>query len=140
MKVTSATTNIKATPEKIWAILTDGPNIPQWDKSAERIEGNIALGGKVTAYTKLSPGRAFPVTVTEFVPGRRMVWAGGMPLGLFTGVRYFILEPKSDGSVDFTTREEFSGPLLPLMQGSLPDMNQVFKDYVAGLKARAEAG
>jgi hypothetical protein len=25
------------------------------------------------------------VKVTEFVPGQRMVWSGGMPLGLFKG-------------------------------------------------------
>ena len=62
MKVHSASTNIKAAPNKIWTILTDAPNYPAWDPWAIRIEGNIAPGGKVTAYTKLSPERAFPVT------------------------------------------------------------------------------
>ena len=137
MKTDSASINIKATPEKIWSIITDGPNYPAWDKSADRIEGRIESGGKVTAYTKLSP-RAFPVKVTTFEPGRKMVWTGGMPLGLFTGVRTFNLAPKGDGTVDFTIREDFSGPLLGMMQGSLPDMTQVFKDMVQGLKERAE--
>src|SRR5215467_9784639 len=79
MKVHSANTNIKATPDKIWTILTDGPNYPKWDPWATRIEGNIVAGGKVTAYTKLSPDRAFPVKVSEFEPGRKMTWTGGMP-------------------------------------------------------------
>ena len=95
-------------------------------------------GGKVTAYTKLSPDRAFPVKVTEFVPGRKMTWTGGMPLDLFKGVRTFVLDPQQDGSVDFTVREEFTGPLLPMFAGSLPDMTQPFQDFVDGLKARAE--
>jgi hypothetical protein len=102
-----------------------------------RIEGTIAAGEKITAYTKLS-SRSFPVKVTEFVPGKKMTWTGGMPLGLFTGVRTFTVVPKADGSVDFTTREEFSGPLLGMMAGSLPDMTQVFKDMVDGLKTQAE--
>jgi hypothetical protein len=40
--------------------------------------------------------------------------------------------------VDFTIREEFSGPLLPLMAGSLPAMTETFRNFVAALTARAE--
>lgn len=140
MKSFSATANIKASKETIWGILTDAPNYPAWDPSAIRIEGTIAPGQKVTAYTKLNPKRAFPATVTDFAPGQRMSWVGGMPLGLFKGVRTFTLVSKGDGSVDFTLREEFSGPLLPLIGRSIPDMTKTFQDFVAGLKARAERG
>ena len=62
-----------------------------------------------------------------------------MPLGLFKGVREFILDPKKDGSVDFTVKEVFTGPLLPMFAGSLPDMTQPFQDFVDGLKTRAES-
>lgn len=138
MKTYSATANIKASPDRIWQILTDGANYPTWDPWAIRIEGKIAAGEKVVAYTKLSPDRAFPVKVTTFEPGRKMVWTGGMPLGLFTGIREFILSPKGDNTVDFTVREQFSGLMLPLMARSLPDMTQPFQDFVNGLKTRAE--
>lgn len=138
MKSFNATTTIKAPAETIWKIITDAPNYPAWDPWAIRIEGRIAPGETVTAYTKLSPKQAFPAKVTEFKPGQRMVWTGGMPLGLFKGERTFILNPKGDGSVEFTLREEFSGPLLPLFASSLPDMTKPFQDFVAGLKARAE--
>ena len=139
MKEYSASTRINASPEKIWAILTDASKYPQWDPVAEKIEGRIALGEKVTAYTKLSPGRGFPAKVTEFEPGRKMTWTGGMPLGLFTGIRTFTLVPQADGTVEFTLRETFSGPMLSLIGGSLPDMTEPFKGFVAGLKQRAEA-
>ncbi len=135
----SATTTIDASPETIWAILTDAPRYPEWDRGVERIEGRIALGEQITAFTKLSPGRAFPVKVTEFVPGQRMVWRGGMPLGLFTGERTFTLAPQSAGGVLCTVREVFSGPLLPLIRRSLPDMTTVFAEFVADLKTRAES-
>lgn len=138
MKVFSATTTIHASPEAIWAILTDPAGYPEWDPNAERIEGRIAAGEKITAYTRLSPGRAFPVTVTEFVPGKRMTWASGMPLGLFKGERTFTLAPRGNSATEFTVREEFRGPLLALIGGSIPDMTTPFEQFAAGLKARAE--
>lgn len=139
MRTFSATTNIHATPAVLWAILTDAAHYPEWDPWAIRIEGTIAAGQTITAYTKLSPDRAFPAKVTEFVPSQKMAWTGGMPLGLFTGVRTFTLAPQSDGTVTFTVREDFTGLLLPLFAKSLPDMTQPFQDFVQGLKKRAEA-
>lgn len=140
MKEFIASTTIKASPETIWAILTDAPGYPEWDPNVDRIEGRIAPGEKITAFTKLSPGRAFPVTVSEFVPGQKMTWTGGMPLGLFKGERTFTLSPQGNGTVKFTVRELFSGPLLPLIGRSLPDLNAAFEQFVAGLKQRAERG
>lgn len=140
MKSFSASANIKASPDTIWKILTDAPNYPTWDPGVLRIEGTIAPGQSVTAYTKMNPNRAFPAKVTEFVPGQAMTWVGGMPLGLFKGVRTFTLKPKGDNSVDFTLREEYGGPLLPMFAGSIPDLTKNFEDFVTGLKARAERG
>lgn len=139
MKEYSASTFIKASPDKIWAILTDASKYPEWDPVAERIEGKIAPGETVKAFTTLAPGRAFPAKVTEFEPGRKMTWTGGMPLGLFKGVRTFTLVPQGNGTVEFIVRETFSGPMLALIGGTLPDMTEPFKGFVAGLKARAEA-
>jgi hypothetical protein len=43
-----------------------------------------------------------------------MVWSRGMPLGLFKGVRTFTLA--ADGAATrFTMREEYTGPLLPMI-------------------------
>jgi hypothetical protein len=76
--------------------------------------------------------------VTEFEPGRRMVWSGGMPLGLFKGVRTFTISPQSDGVTTFTVREEYTGPLLPLIWRSMPDLEPSFRQFASGLKSRAE--
>ena len=138
MKVFQATTTIAAAPETIWALLTNAAGYPEWDPGVERIAGRIAPGEKITAYTKLSPGRAFPVTVTAFEPARKMMWASGMPLGLFKGERTFTLSPQSQGITQFTLREEFSGPLLALIGRTIPDMTATFEQFAAGLKGRAE--
>lgn len=138
MKEYKASATINASPETVWSILTDAPAYPKWDPYCDKIEGRIAQGEKIKAYSKLSPGRAFPVKVTEFEPGRKMTWQGGMPLGLFKGVRTFTLTPKS-GATEFTLREVFSGPMLALIGKSLPDMTKPFEEFAAGLKSRAES-
>ena len=139
MREYTAKTTINASAETIWSILTNAAGYPDWDPGVDRIEGTIAAGEKVTAYTKLSPGRGFPATVSEFVPGKKMTWSSGMPLGLFKGVRTFVLADKGDGAIEFTLREVFSGPLLGLIGRSIPDMTENFQQFVAGLKAQAES-
>ncbi|TMD68303.1 MAG: hypothetical protein E6I84_01910 [Chloroflexi bacterium] len=81
VKAYEASSTIAAKPDAIWAILTDGANYPSWDSGVERVEGRIAPGETIKVYVKVNPGRAFPIKVTEFQPGQRMVWSGGMPLG-----------------------------------------------------------
>lgn len=138
MKEYRAHTVIHQSPEKIWSILTDVGTYPEWDPYCDKIEGELALGKKIKAFSKLSPGRAFPVKVTELVPNRKMTWSGGMPLGLFKGVRTFTLTPAGEGT-EFTMHEVFSGPMLALIGGSIPDMSEAFREFAAGLKRRAEA-
>ena len=139
MKRFSATTTIAASPETIWAILTDATRYPEWDPTVDRIEGTIAPGNKITAYTKLSPGRAFPVTISTFEPARKMVWSGGMPLGLFRGDRTFLLTLQGETQTEVHVEEVFGGPLLPLIGRTLPDMDEAFAQFLAGLKQRAES-
>jgi hypothetical protein len=139
MREHSAATTIKASPDAIWAILTNAAAYPEWDPGVDRVEGRIAAGEKITAFTKASPGRAFPVTITEFVTGRKMVWSSGMPLGLFKGVRTFTLTPQGNGATQFTLREVFTGPLLSVIGRSIPDLTPTFEQFAAGLKSRAES-
>ena len=138
MKSYDATATIQASPETIWAILTDAPGYQAWDSGVERVDGRIAPGERIKVVSKANPGRAFPVKVTEFTPGQRMTWTGGMPLGLFKGVRTFTLSPQSDGATTFTMREEYTGPLLPLIWRSMPDLGPSFRQFATGLKQRAE--
>jgi hypothetical protein len=77
------------------------------------------------------------VKVTTFEPGSRLVFSGGMPLGLFKGVRTYSLTP-AGGSTSFRMREEYSGPLLGMMWRSMPDLAPSFKQFAQGLKQRVE--
>jgi hypothetical protein len=138
MKEFKASTTINAAPEKVWAILTDTPAWPEWDPYCIKIEGQVALGAKLKAFNKLSPNRAFGVKVTELSPNQKMIWSGGMPFGLFKGERSFTLRSAGGGKTEFTLHEVFSGPMLKLIGGSIPDMSDAFREFAAGLKKRAE--
>ena len=138
MKSYEAEAAIKASPERIWAILTDAAGFGEWDSGVVRVDGRIALGEKITVISKVNPGRAFPVKVVELVPNQKMVWSGGMPLGLFKGVRTYALARQADGTTKFTMREEYTGLMLPMIWRSIPDLGPSFQQFASGLKRKAE--
>ena len=137
MKHYEAGVVIAAPPEAVWEVLVDGPAYPSWDSGITAVDGPIVHGGKITVHTDISLDRAFPVTVSLDRP-RLMRWTGGMPLRLFRGDRRFTLVPTPDGGTRFTMREEYTGPLLPLIWPTMPDLASSFVQFTAGVKARAE--
>jgi uncharacterized protein YndB with AHSA1/START domain len=134
-----STATIQAPPEAVWAVLVDAAAWPSWDSGVTAVDGAIEEGRKITVRTEVSPGRAFPVTVTDLEPPRRMVFRGGMPLGLFRGERTYTLTPDGAGTA-FRMREEYTGPLLGLIWRSMPDLQPSFDRFAAGLKRRVENG
>lgn len=138
MKSYEAQATIKASTDQVWAVLVDGPHYPDWDSGVVSVEGTIAPGETIKVVSSVNPGRTFPVKVTVFEPGRSMTWKGGMPLGLFKGVRTFTLTPTEDGATRFEMVEVYSGPLLSMMWKSMPDLGPSFDRFASGLKKRAE--
>jgi uncharacterized protein YndB with AHSA1/START domain len=140
MKEFTTTATIRARAEAVWAILTDGPGYARWNPEINRVEGRIALGEKIKAHVVLHGGKVQPVTVrvTALEPPRRMVWTGGLPLGLFTGRRTFSLTPRDGGIVEFTMQVQLSGPLAPLIAKSLGNRQPDIDALAAGLKTWAE--
>jgi len=132
------TTPIRATPEKVWALLTDAAAYPTWNPTIEKVEGAIAPGGKITVYAQVAKGKGFPVKVVVFDAPKTMVWRGGAPLKfMFKGERRFELVP-GDGGVTFTMHEVFSGFMSGLIKVAMPDLQPTFDAFAAALKAAAE--
>lgn len=128
--------HINAPPSRIWALLTDAQGFPQWNSTVQSLEGTIAPGQRIKLFVKVAPGRAFKLTVSDFVPNQRMVWSDGN--FIFRGVRTYTLTPSAAGSTAFTMSEVFSGAMLPLIAGSLPDFGPEFEKFAADLKHAAE--
>ena len=134
-----ASSTIAATPERVWAVLIRGADWPNWDSGVASVDGAIAPGKKLKIQSKVAPGRTFPVKVTTFTAPGNLEFTGGMPLGLFTGVRTYTLAGDKSGGTLFTMREEYSGPLAGSIGKSIPDLNPSFRQFANGLKARVES-
>jgi hypothetical protein len=128
--------NIRAPAERIWNLLTDAKGFPRWNSTVTRVDGQIREGEQLRLHV---PGtdRTFTPKVSGVVPNERMIWTGGFS-PVFKGERRFELRPRDDGSTDFAMEERFSGLMLPLVRGSLPDFGPVFERYANDLKHEAE--
>ncbi|MDJ0664747.1 MAG: SRPBCC domain-containing protein [Acidimicrobiia bacterium] len=140
MTTYSVEETIAASPEAVWALLTDGSSIADWNTTIVSFEGDIVVGNGIKLVSTVNPKRAFKLNVAEMKAPHRMVWSDGMPLGLFKGVRTFTLSSVGDGSTRFEMVEEYSGLLEPLISRSIPDMTDSFREFAASLKQAAEAG
>ncbi len=120
----------------MWDVITDEGNLTVWASGITEIRGEIRNGGTIRIRTTSGGKRTFRLRV-EQRPGELMTWTGGMPLGLFTGVRTFTLTPQGT-MTHFKVREEFTGPLVPVIWKRMPDMQSTFIDFVNAVKGRAE--
>ena len=139
MKHFEASTDIAAPSQAVWDALIDVQGWPHWDSGVTAVDGTIALGAKIVIRSAAAEGRAFPVKVVELDPPNRLVFAGGMPLGLFHGVRTYSLAANSTGT-HVHMREEYSGPMLGMIWKSMPDLGPSFRQFVEGLRTRVESG
>jgi hypothetical protein len=132
----SAGINVKAKPDRVWALMTNAGDFARWNSTVKSIEGTIAAGQTIKLVATIAPARVFNLTINEFVPGKLMVWSEGN--AMFKGVRTYTVTPKPDGTTDFTMAEIYTGLMLPMIAGSLPDFGPVFEQYLADLKREAE--
>jgi hypothetical protein len=117
----TATTQIAAPPEQVWAMLTNFSSYPEWNPFVRRIEGDLQVGEKLTV--DLQPGESKPQTmrpaVVEVEPGRTFTWLGhvGLP-GVLDGRHTFTVEPAGAGT-RLVQHERLSGALAPLFRSML---------------------
>ncbi len=137
MRSYEAVTRIEASPGDVWALLTDVGGWRDWDSGVDRVEGRVALGERLTVYATMIRNRPFSVTVTELRPGEAMRWRGGLPFGAVIE-RTYSLDAQDDGGTVLAVREDHTGPLAGLLGRSTPDLNPSFRQFCAGLKAKAE--
>jgi hypothetical protein len=128
---------IDASPERIWALLTDATAFASWNSTVTTIGGTIALGQRLALRVPAAPDRVFKPEVIRFEPSSCMVWKDGMA-PFFRGVRTFRLASLPGGRTEFAMSEVLTGLMLPLAKKSLPDFGPSFETYAADLKRAAE--
>ncbi len=133
----SVSKSIAAPPDKVWQVLTDASKYTSWNSTIVKLDGTIALGQKIALISKDAPDKTFDLAVTTFDPGKHMVWEDGG--SMFLGVRNFTLLPAANGGTTFVMSETFSGGMLGMIEGSLPDFTKSFDTFAADLKTASEA-
>jgi hypothetical protein len=138
MRSFEAATRIGAPPDVVWEILTDVGSWRDWDSGVDRVDGRVALGERLTIHATMIRTRPFAVTVTEIRPREGMRWQAGLPFALALIERNYHLDAQDDGDTVLTVREDHTGVLAGLLGRRTPDLNPSFRQFCAGLKARAE--
>lgn len=132
----SATEQIAATPDQVWAPLVDIEGYSAWNPFMVRGSGVIAKGEVL----EISMGSMnFKPTVTEAREGESFEWLGQvLAPGVFDGRHRFDLETTASGTT-VTQSERFTGVLTPWLWKSLSSKTQAdFESMNRSLKALVE--
>lgn len=142
MKEIRTEINIKASAEKIWSIIMDFDQYPEWNPFILSIIGKAKVRErlKVTVQSAGSKPMVFKPQVTLFHRYEQFGWLGSLFIrGIFDGHHIFELKKISENETLFIHREEFSGILVTFLKKQLDnDTRAGFVAMNEKLKTQAE--
>jgi hypothetical protein len=134
---------IDAPPSRVWNVLTDFAQFPDWNPFVRHIEGEPRKGERLRVTIAPPGGRqmTFTPTVLAAETTQELRWLGRFLLpGIFDGEHYFKLEALQPGRSRLVHGERFSGLLVPFLRASLDKGTRAgFVAMNHALKKRVEA-
>jgi len=140
MRTISATVDIAATPEEVWAVLADLDAYRDWNPFIQSASGQLAEGATLTLRMVPAQGRAFSMRpkVLAARPGALLRWIGRLIMpGIFDGTHQFALEDLG-GQTRLTQSETFRGVLVPFTGKTITRTETDFGALNRALKKRVE--
>ena len=140
MRAISASIDIAAAPERVWAVLADLHAYPEWNPFIRSASGQLAVGARLTLRMVPTGGRAmtFRPTVLAARPGGLLRWIGRLVVpGIFDGTHQFALEDLG-GHTRLTQSETFRGALVWFTAKSITKTESDFRALNEALKQRVE--
>ena len=136
----SATIQIAATPEHVWAVLADLAGYPQWHPVYREVTGQLVAGSKLTI-TSTHPvtGREMTarVKVLAAEPATELRWASNV-LGISRSERSFTVTPGHDGTL-LVQAETYQGLLSRFPAKTRTRIQDAFESINQAIKQQAEA-
>lgn len=138
---------IRATPERVWAVISDIPGQAAWMVDVRRLEvtteqrSGVGTVVEVTSELFGQPLVKDTMLITSWEPPHRF---DVEHMGQFSGTGSFIVEPATGGSI-FTWIEDFKPPLGPLGDAGFaavvgPHLKRVFGRSLDNVRRLAEEG
>jgi hypothetical protein len=138
-----ASIEIPATPQQVWAVLTDTADYPAWNPFIVSSRGPLRVGATLTNVMHDATGNTtFTPTVEVVSSGRELRWIGRVgPGGIFDGEHTFTITQIRPGVVLLTQREDFTGVAVPFYEHWLhTDTLPMFGAMNAALAQRLTGG
>ena len=133
---------INATPQQVWAVLTDLESYKEWNPFIIEAKGKVVLGEKLAVSIKPQdkPWQFSPKVVVAD-SAREFTWLGKLwgIGGLVNGRHRFVIEDMGNGQVRLVQSESFKGILAWMMKGMEADTRKGFQKMNEALKQRVEA-
>ena len=145
MKEIHTEIEILASPESVWAVLTDFASFQYWNPFIRQISGNAQVGAKIEVHLQTSRGksRVYRPIITRVEPNHELRWLGKSFIpGILSGERIFTIEKNTtNNSVRFLHSEIFKGIGVSIAGDRLErDIRQGFDEMNSALKKRIEQG
>lgn len=141
-KIINTAITINARPEKVWAILTDFENYPNWNPFIKDITGEPKVGSKITVIITPPQGSTmtFKPTVLAFEQNKEFRWIGRLLFkGIFDGEHKFELTDNGNGTTTLNHSETFKGLLVGFFEKQLElNTKKGFEMMNESLKKKAE--
>ena len=131
---------IHASPQRVWAVLTDRAAYPRWNPFIVSSDGQLKPGATLINRMHDATGDTTFTPVLQVVdPGHELQWIGRVgPGGIFDGQHTFTIQQIRPGLVLFTQREDFTGVAVPFYEGHLhADTLPMFRAMNAALAQQA---
>lgn len=134
---------INATPEKVWAVLSDFAAFPTWNPFLKSLRGTPAVGASIEVLLQQpdSKGMVMRPTVLQYEANKELRWIGKLLFShIFDGEHAFMLKDNEDGTTTFMHYENFRGILVPFLKNMLEGKTRAgFELMNKALKERVEA-
>ena len=107
---------LKQTPDNVFAVLADLPNMPSWNHGVKKIEMLPPIDGKEASRQTLDGNMVMTIITTESTPPNHLVRTVGDAKGPFSGSWTYNIRPTDDGSeVSLTEDATVPNPVFRLM-------------------------
>jgi hypothetical protein len=138
-----STIDIDAPVERVWLIVTNFAAYPKWNRSMQRICGELISGARMDIDVPVLGRRRFTFKGKVLVvqPEREFQWSGYLVLPkLLDATHRITLQPLDDSRSRFTQGTRVTGALVPWLGSEWRKAEQHLKSTNDALKNRAEAG